>query len=289
MPYRLLAAAMMVAMFAGPVYAAQSTIIESEGNACLGDDRSRKQTEQAALTEAKKKAVENVSTYVKSETTVKDFALQKDLLSALAQAEVKVVQEIAADWYKSSASGDCYKVKIKAEVVPNHAAMEKMATDAPAALEDPSAPLTVKLWADKKAYKTGEKIKIFIKGNKPFYARVLYRDAAGETTQLLPNPLRTADYFNGGTVYEIPAGGDQFDLAVSPPFGEENITVYASTTPLGDIRTETRGAVYKVKTRKKDIDELTRGVRITEKKDNKAYAASAAEFFEHKVVVKTEK
>lgn len=289
MVYRILFAVIMVVMFMSPIFAAQSTIIESEGNACLGDDRSRKQTEQAALAEAKKKAVENVSTYVKSETTVKDFALQKDLLSALAQAEVKVVQEIAADWYKSSVSGDCYKVKIKAEVIPNHAAMEKMAADAPAALEDPSAPLTVKLWADKTAYKTGEKIRIYLKGNKPFYARVLYRDAAGEVIQLLPNPFRTADYFNGGTVYEIPAGGDQFDLAVAPPFGEENIVVYASTTPLGDIRMETRGGVYKVKTRKKDISEMTRGVKIIEKKDNNAYSASAVEFFEDKVVVKTEK
>jgi hypothetical protein len=270
-------------------FAAQSTILESEGNACAGDDRSRRQTEYAALADAKKKAMENADTYLRTETTVKDFTLQKDVVSAYAQAEVRVVQEMDAIWYKSSASGDCYKMKIRAEVIPNLAAMERLAADTPAALEDPMAPLTVKLWADKRTYKAGEKMKIYLKGNKPFYARVLHRDVAGEVTQLLPNPFRTDDHFNGGTVYEIPAAGDQFDLAVGPPFGEDTVTVHASVTPLGEIRTEARGGVYRVKTRKKDIDDLTRGVKLVEKKDTRAYSATAVEFFETQVVVKTGK
>jgi len=42
----------------------------------------------------------------------------------------------------------------------------------------------------------------------------------------------------------------------------------------------------RVKTRKMDIDELARGVKIVEKMDNKVNAASAVECFEDKVVVK---
>ena len=80
-------------LFVKPVYAAQSTITEAQGNACMGDDKFRKQTEDAALTDAKKKAVEFVSTYIKSETEVKGGALPKDLLSAYAHAEVKLLQE----------------------------------------------------------------------------------------------------------------------------------------------------------------------------------------------------
>ncbi len=56
-----------------PLYAAQSTIADVEGNACVGGDKSRKQMEQAALTDAKRRAVEFTSTYLKSETEVKDF------------------------------------------------------------------------------------------------------------------------------------------------------------------------------------------------------------------------
>jgi hypothetical protein len=44
------------------LYAAQSTIIESEGYACMGEDKSMKQTEHAAMADAKDKAAKNVMT-----------------------------------------------------------------------------------------------------------------------------------------------------------------------------------------------------------------------------------
>jgi hypothetical protein len=191
------------------LYAAQSTITEADGSACLGDDRSKKQTEQAALSDAKKRAVEFASTYIKSETAVKNFVLEKDLLSAYTNAEVKVIQELEKAWYKDPSSGDCYRVRIKAEVVPDAMAIDRMSAASPSAFDDPSAPLKVKAWTDKKEYREGEKIKVYIKGNKPFYARVIYKDASGEMVQILPNPYRKDNYFNGGVTYEIPSGNDK--------------------------------------------------------------------------------
>jgi len=107
-------------------YAVQSTITEADGYSCMGDDKSRKQTEQAAMMDAKKNAAEYTSTYIKSETQVKDFALQKDLVSAYANAEVKVIEDLEKGWYKDPSSGDCYKIKIKAEVIPDEKAMETL-------------------------------------------------------------------------------------------------------------------------------------------------------------------
>jgi hypothetical protein len=269
-------------------YASQSTITDSEGYACMGEDKSRKQTEQTAMADAKRKATEKASTYIKSETHVKDFELERDLISAYANANVKVIQELEKGWYKDPSAGDCYKIKIKAEVIPNEKAMEKVAKSKQVT-DDPSAPLSVQVWADKKEYRSGEKMKIYIKGNKPFYARVIYRDAGDRNIQLLPNPYRSENYFNGGVIYELPSGNDRFELEVSPPFGEENIIVYASTSPLGNIEIESLGGVYQVKTRTKDIGDKTRGVKIMEKMDSKdsAKEISASEFFEEKAVVKT--
>ncbi len=274
-------------MIAVDLHASQSTITEAEGSACMGDDKSRKQTEQAALADAKKKAVEYTATYIKGETQVKNFALEKDLLAAYANAEVRIIEELSKEWYKDPAAGDCFRCRIKAEVTPDRAAMEKMAAQSPAVADDPAAPLSVRVWTDKKEYKQGEKIKIYIRGNKPFHARVLYQDAAGELVQLLPNPHRAENYFNGGTVYEIPAGGDRFDLEVSPPFGEEDIIVYGSTAPLGDIDVQTRGGVYGVKMQMQDMEIRTRGVKITEKTGGRETAAS--EFAENRLSVKTGK
>ncbi len=269
------------------LYASQSTITESEGYACMGEDKSKKQTEQTALADAKKKAIEQVSVYIKSETHVKNFEFEKDLTSAYSNATVKVIQEIGKGWYKDSSAGDCYKVKIKAEVIPDEKEIEKISKGSQVA-DDPSAPLSVNVWTDKKEYKSGEKIKVYIKGNKPFYARVVYKDAGDNMVQLLPNPYRSDNYFNGGVIYEIPSGNDKFELDVSPPFGKENITVYSSTSPVGDINLKAEGGVYQITTKAKDIGSRTRGVALKEKGTGKEQRMPA-EFSEADIVLKTEK
>ena len=288
---RVLIVVFMFFLLVKPVYAAQSTITDAVGSACMGDDKSRKQTEDSALTDAKKNAIEFASTYIKSETEVKNFALEKDLLSAYAHAEVKLLQEPVKEWYKDPNSGDCLKLKIKAEVIPDTAAMQKMAAPSLAVIDDPSAPLTVKVWTDKKEYKEGEKVKVYIKGNRPFYARVIYKDASGAMVQILPNPYRTDNFFNGGAIYEVPTGNDKFELVVNPPFGEENVIVYASSSPLGEIDTEAQGGVYEVKTQTRDIGVKTRGIKLLGKSQDGSPSAvskpAASEFFEDKVVVKT--
>ncbi len=265
-------------------YASQSTITEAEGYACMGEDRSRRQTELAALEAAKRNAIEFASTYMTSETHVKDFELEKDLVSAYANATVKIIKELEKGWYNDAKSGDCFRIKIKAEVIPDEKAMEKGSKRNDVA-DDPAAPLHVRLWTDKKEYERGDRMRIYIKGNKPFYARVIYKDAAGKNVQILPNPYRNENYFQGGVIYEIPSGNDKFDLEISPPFGEENITVYASTSPLGDIDLHTQGGVYFVKTKANDIGARTRGIKLTGKSTGKSGYAS--EFYENKAEVKT--
>lgn len=269
---------------AASVFAAQSTIKIADGSACMGDDKSRKQTETAAMADAKRSAIESVQTYVSSATEVKDFELQKDLVSAYANATVAVIEELQKGWYKDPSLGDCYKVKIKMEVIPDEKAMKK-ATDT--ALDDPSLPLNVKVWSDKVTYREGEKIKIYLKGNKPFFARVIYRDATKNNLQLLPNPYRQDNYFQGGVIYEIPSGIDKYELEVNPPFGEESIMIYASISELGDLNLKQEGSVYTVKTKPQDIGIKTRSVKI--KDVSQGTAQKPAEFSEGAVVVKTKK
>jgi hypothetical protein len=277
---KIFLALLFVICISTPLYAAQSTIVDVDGNACMGDDKSRKQTEQAAMADAKRNAAERAMTYLKSETQVKDFELEKDLLSAYSNAQVKIIQQLESSWYKDPSAGDCYKTKLKAEVIPDEKAMKSAAKDN---ADDLNAPLRVSLWTDKGEYKKGDKIKVYLKGNKPFYASVLYKDVKGAVLQLLPNPYRADNYFNGGVVYELPSGNDRYELEISPPFGEENIVVYASTSPVGELDLAAAGSVYQVKT--KDAGEKTRAVNIKAKTDGKG--AGAAEFYEGKAAVKT--
>ncbi len=270
-------------IFPGHLYAAQSTITEAEGYSCAGDDKSRKQTELAAMSEAKRVAVEYAVSYVKSETRIKDYQVEKDIVQAYSNATVKVIESKESKWYKDERSGDCFRVKIKAEVIPDEKAMTSLASNQSAA-DDPALPLSINVWTDKKQYKNKEQIKIFLKGNRPFYARVLYVNVKGESIQLLPNPTRSDNYFNGGVIYEIPSGNDRFELEVNPPFGEEKILVYASSTELGNINIQAAGSVYEVKTDSKDVGVKTRGIQLKEKTGG---AKPAESFFESKVTIKT--
>jgi hypothetical protein len=258
------------------LYATQSTIVEADGLSCMGYDKSRKQTEEEALASAKKKAVEHASTYIKSESRLKDFELEKDLVEAYSNATVKVIQEISRSWYRDASLGECCQVKIKAEVIPDNEAMDRI-SKGKGQMDDPSAPLNVQLWTDKKEYNKGDKIKIYIRGNKPFYARILHKGVNAELLQVLPNPYRPDHYFNGGVIYEIPSSQDRFEMEVTPPFGEDNVIIYASTCPLGEIDLAPDGGVYKINTESEKIGVKSRGVSLSEKIGVKSRGVSLKE------------
>lgn len=264
-------------------YSEQSTIIETEGYSCMGEEKSRKQTKDDALIEAKRKALEFTITHINSKTEVKNFQVVEDVIDAYSHAEVKILELNELGWYKDAYSGECYKLKIKAEIIPNYKDMERVRHNE-YIKDNPSAPLNVQVWTDKDEYMSMEKIKIYIKGNKPFYGRVVCIQNNGQVVQILPNPYRNECYFNGGVIYEIPSAHDRFELEVSPPFGIDQVILYGSTAELGQIDLETAGAMYKVKTEFGDIGNKTRGLIIKKEEKNRE---GAAEFSESKTAIKT--
>jgi len=282
MRFKIFGGLILSLLFVSTIYAAQSTITESEGYGCMGEDRTKRQTEEVALQDAKKKAIEQVSTYIQSETQVKDFELQKDIVNAYANAKVRIIESQGKWDNVPPRIGDCFRVKIKAEVIPDEEAMKRISQAKE--FDDPSAPLKVKVWTEKKEYKSGEKVKLYLKGNKPFYARILYKQADGTLMQILPNPYRRDSYFQGGVVYEIPSGPDKFELEVTPPFGEESFIVYASTGELGALELDEIGTVYKVNTNTREVGEKTRGIKVLEKGK-----AKGAEFVEETIKVQVQK
>ncbi|MBI5747734.1 MAG: hypothetical protein HZA00_01325, partial [Nitrospinae bacterium] len=94
-----------------------------------------------------------------------------------------------------------------------------------------------------------------------------------------------------GVIYEIPSGEDKFELEVSPPFGNEGIIVYGSSSQLGDVDVNVSGDVYEIKTKERDIGNKSRGVKIKGKEISSMGTSEAqnipAEFSETKAVVNT--
>lgn len=256
-----------------------SLIVTAEGVSALGNDKSRDKTKQDALVAAKRAASEQAGTYIKSETTVNNFVTEHDLLESFSEAEIKVLKTVKEEWFKDELTGESFRIVIEAEVIPAKKSGSEL--NIARLAEDPTSPLTVNVWCDKtaKIYQNGEVMKLYLKGNKPFYARILYKQADGTLLQLLPNPQRTENYFNGGVTYELPAGKDQYTLEVSAPFGNENIIVYASTAETGSGSLENSNAVYTVKDDLVQSGIKTRGLKIKTGKDAGS-KSSPAEFFE---------
>ena len=121
-----------------PAYAAQSTITEADGNACMGMTSQEADRAGGPCRRQEKGRRVRVDLH-QSETHVKNFELEKDLLSAYANAEVKIIRELDKSWYKDPSSGDCCKIKIKAEIIPDVKAMETLSRDTRFS-DDPSAP-----------------------------------------------------------------------------------------------------------------------------------------------------
>jgi hypothetical protein len=266
------------------LFAAQSLIVEAEGIASMGNSKTKDQTVNEARVNAKRLAVDKAGTYISSETTVKDFVMESDIVEAFAKADVKILNE-SGKWFKDESLGDSYRLTVQAEVMPKEF-KEKPGKSSIA--DDPNAPLTVKIWTDKNQteFKAGENISLFMKGNKPYFARVVYIQNDGTQVQILPNPYRKDNYFEGGTLYTLPSGKDRYELTVNPPFGSEKIVVYASTAELGEVQTEANESVYVLVGDAEETGVKTRGIKIT-KKEGKS--SKAAEFDQREIMIKTMK
>jgi len=150
---------------------------------------------------------------------------------------------------------------------------------------DPQLPLKVMVWTSKKEYKTGESIEIFVRGNQDSYARVVDITSSGDIIQLLPNAYRKDNFFKAGVTYKIPDKGDAFELKVTPPYGEDNVMVYASEVPLGGVELESIGqGLIRYRGLKSDLATQSRGISMI---GTGADKTAGAEFYEATWSLKT--
>ena len=109
--------------------------------------------------------------------------------------------------------------------------------------------------------------------------------ADGHIVQLLPNDYRKDHFFRAGVTYKIPDKDDAFDLAVTPPFGEDTIVVYASEVPLGPVNLEPVGqGLGRYSGTRSLLAEQTRGISVSGKTAGKK---PGAEFYEATWSLKT--
>jgi hypothetical protein len=247
--------------FTIPIHAAESIITEADGSACMAQGKARGQVEGEATTGALENARKMAMQYIRTQGNP-----GTDAVAAYNRSSVKNLGEIEKGWVTEE-SKECYNVKLRAEVIPEERddksgkrGVKVAQTSGPPAPISPTAQLQVQAWTDRSGYRERQKITVYLRGNKPFFARVVYKDAGGSLVQLLPNPYRDDNYFSGGAICEIPSSQDRFELEVTPPFGTEEIIVYGSTSPLGEIDVKPAGGTYEIMLAYAEIGTKTRGV-----------------------------
>ena len=252
----------------------RSAIIEANGYAMVSKEKEIKELQKEAYEDARRQAAQSAQAYIQGLT--RSIKVTYDISKSHGQVEVKVLEQ--KDF--GIEDGKHYRIWLKAEVQYK---LEKPSLIPRTALLNPQAPLTVSVWTDKKEYREGEQLRIYLQGNKPFYARIIYVDVSGKIIQLLPNAYRTQNSFESGKIYIIPDQGDRFKLEIEPPFGLEKVMVFASPNPLGDVSMEQldkglygyRGDIKTLGTRSRDVRSLS--VKPTEPGQQ---SGGAAEFYE---------
>jgi NOL1/NOP2/fmu family ribosome biogenesis protein len=265
-----------------------SIILTTEGEACLGQEHSREQTIKLAHAEAKRIATEHAKTHVTSESSVIDGKLLDDLIASYAKASVRVIEELEKQWFQTSPDtgfvDSCYRVKLKLEVIPSP--FEHKSDGKPeSSLMSPRVPLSVELWTDKDVYHIGDTMTFFFRGNKPFYAHAVYRDAQANLIEVTPHE-RTR-YYKGGVIYQIPDADDSFTLKITPPVGNEQLILYASTQPMGSYAGQAAGDLLVINKPAKPMDVTTRGLTVLQGKQVGGEEPKS-EFAEVKAAVRVE-
>lgn len=209
----------------------------------------------------------------------KDFGIQmpEKVYHVWVRSKVKYVLKPETDKDESLALARSDVAPEAAVAMKSAKKTETVANKKPAGTAVKNAPLTVRVWTDKKKYTEGERVTIFLQGNQNFFARIVSTDSKKNIVQLLPNQYREARFFKEGTLYEIPdpAQGDRFEIQSARPFGTDTITVYASGSPLGnpDLIPIGRGLNQIRGSRNDYAQTLSRGLKIVEKE-------TPAEFYE---------
>ena len=128
--------------------------------------------------EAKRLALERGEVHIKNLTTVENYQLKYDIIESSSEGMLKILDSKDHGF----TSDNRYHYWIKAEiryVLKSKPPAVKVVDRKPKNV----GPLTVKAWAEKKKFKAGEQMKFFIRGNKNFYARVIYIDANNNKLQ----------------------------------------------------------------------------------------------------------
>jgi hypothetical protein len=127
---------------------------------------------------------------------------------------------------------------------------------------------------DKQTFREGDLVSFYVSLDKDAYLTILYQDAGGQLSVLLPNTLHPENFFRAGLFIPIPNEQNPFQFRITPPFGKETLWVFASDkslfdassdkTPLAGFITSVRNTInQRCRKRNAQCEEASLGITTT--------------------------
>lgn len=247
-------------------FSEQSYLIESKGVACLSKKSTPIETEAIALNDAKNNALRILLDKKNADNSIKG-KMNSLISDKSSDYKINIISK-NGKWEKEPQSiGDCYQVHAKISVTPIQTSYNKKEID----IKKEDLPLDIMVFTNKENYSAGDTVKLYIKGNKTFYIKIIYKDSTGDIYQIIPNKVRTEKPLQGGNIYEVPSPSDRFEIKLEANGGNEEIMIFAASIELGEIDLEEKGVIGLVKTAYEDLYGKIFDVNLQPKTDNKSH------------------
>ena len=88
---------------------------------------------------------------------------------------------------------------------------------------------------DRQEFQEGDRVQFLLDLNRDAYILLIYQDARGALTQMIPNNTDRSGYFKAARYLGIPDARTPFQFVVGPPFGTETVWVYAAPQPFPEL------------------------------------------------------
>jgi hypothetical protein len=88
---------------------------------------------------------------------------------------------------------------------------------------------------DRQDFEAGDRVQFLLDLNRDAYILLIYQDARGTLTQMIPNTTDRSGFFKAAHYLGIPDARTPFEFVVGPPFGTETVWVYAASQPFPEL------------------------------------------------------
>ena len=217
------------------------------GTGCYqyGDNETPALAKKAARSIAQEEAIKGHRVFIQSETTVKKFQLEDDVIHTASAAMLENIREV-----KEVKNGQQICVTIEATISPlsidemirqriNAKEISQMA-QAPIAPKKTSG--GVKLWSNHPdgRFTEGERLIIFLESDRDGYLKLDYFQADGTVVHMVPNKFRGQTSIKAGRTYVFGDDASPEQFLIQAPFGSEVIKAILIDRPFDSRLNEER-------------------------------------------------